>query len=253
MTPRSLAAAVLAVGVAAALSIALPARALDLPLTTTTTEAPATTTTTTEATTTTTAEPTTTTTEAPATTTTTEATTTTTEAPDTTTTTTEATTTTSSSSTTSTTVPRSGIAGLSISFPEAANLSSGTSVAAASFSAPLGPVTVEDTRGSALAPASWTASVVATDFVTGSGQPHETIPAANISYWSGPATAGVGAVPSGGQLTTLLAVPLGSSQTALSSANAASATVTWTPTIIVSITPGLAEGTYQGTITHSVG
>lgn len=230
--------AALVAGAVAVLHLAGPAAALDVPIvtTTTTTNAPATTTTTS-------VDGTTTTTEADGTTTTTVAggASTTTTAPETTTTTEEQ------------PAGANAVAGLSITFPDTANLSAGTPVASGGFSAPLGQVSVTDTRGRLLAPSSWTVTVSASDFVTGTAQPNETIPSSNLSYWTGAPTAGVGAVPAGGQLTALLAVPLGAPQTALSATNTTTATVSWTPTIVVTIPPGAAPGQYQGTITHSVG
>ena len=74
---------------------------------------------------------------------------------------------------------------LSISVPATAALPAvapGTTA-----SARLGAVTVTDNR--ALGSASWTATVTGTAFVAGSGTGPQTIPLADVTYWSGPATA----------------------------------------------------------------
>ena len=141
---------------------------------------------------------------------------------------------------------------LSISVPASANLSSGTAIDTASFSAVLGDLTVSDTRTGAIS--GWTASAAATDFTTGSGSVNETIPKASISYWSGTATASSGlATFLPGQATALLAASLSSTIVAFSAVTITGATsATWRPTIIVTIPSGVVIGTYQGTITHSV-
>jgi hypothetical protein len=76
--------------------------------------------------------------------------------------------------------------------------------AGTSITNPMGPVAVTDLRGALTA--TWTTTVSSTDYTTGGGTPAETIPKADVSYWSGPATAttGVG-VFTPGQLTALLA------------------------------------------------
>ena len=54
----------------------------------------------------------------------------------------------------------------------------------------IGAVSVTDQRGSLLG--SWTASVTSSDFTTGTQTAEETIAKANVSYWSGAATASTG-------------------------------------------------------------
>jgi hypothetical protein len=150
---------------------------------------------------------------------------------------------------TTTTVAVSGGA-LSISVPASANL--GTVGAGANASGQLGAVTVTDARG--LLTASWTASVTSTAFKTGGGTAAETIAAANVNYWSGPATAttGVG-VFTPGQLTALLAQPLGSSKTAFTlTLGVGNDSATWNPTLVVNVPASAVAGTYTGTVTHSV-
>jgi hypothetical protein len=141
---------------------------------------------------------------------------------------------------------------LSITVPASVSLSAGTPIDATSFSATMGDVTVTDTRASVLN--GWTATVAATDFTTGQGSTHETIPRSSLSYWSGASTATSGAgvfVP--GQANALVAAPLSGTVTAFSTTGVTGGTsATWRPTIVVSIPAGVVVGTYQGTITHSV-
>ncbi len=116
----------------------------------------------------------------------------------------------------------------------------------------IGPVTVTDLRGTLLG--SWTAQVSSTDFTTGGGTANETIPKADAAYASGPATStsGIGTfVP--GQLTVLLAQPLTTQITAFTAtALVGNNTVTWNPTLRVTIPNSAVAGTYTGTVTHSV-
>ncbi len=118
--------------------------------------------------------------------------------------------------------------------------------------AQLGTVTVTDQRGTA--PASWTATVTATTFVTGGATTPETIPLTQISYWSGPVTATTGTGTfTPGQASAAAAVTLtvprtGFSVTTGSSVNSAS----WNPTLSVSVPAAAVAGTYTATITHSV-
>jgi hypothetical protein len=203
-------------------------------------------------------------------------TTTTTAAPTTTTSSTTSTTssttstTSSSTTTTSTTAPDGtttttvlggdeessnnllGGGSLSITVPGAADLASGASIAAGSFSAQLGAVTVTDERGGVVS--GWSAGVSATDFVTGGGSASERIPPSSISYWSGPATGTSGSgtfLP--GQVDAGSAAPLSLGPTAFSALTASGNTsATWNPTVVVTIPPGVVIGQYTGTITHSV-
>ena len=116
----------------------------------------------------------------------------------------------------------------------------------------LGTVTVTDSR--ALGSASWTATVTGTAFTTGSGGGQRMIPAGQVTYWSGPATATSGGgtfIP--GQPTAAAAQPLSASRVAFrltggSGVNSAS----WNPTLSVSVLPSVVAGTYTATITHSV-
>jgi hypothetical protein len=119
------------------------------------------------------------------------------------------------------------------------------------LSAHLGAVTVQDTRGSVNA--TWTATVTSTDFTTGDASAIETIGRSNVAYWSGPATATAGiGVFAPGQATSGAARTLDVPRTAFSmGGGVGDNSVTWNPTIEVTIPASAVIGTYAGTITHS--
>lgn len=141
--------------------------------------------------------------------------------------------------------------GLTVSVPASPDLGS-AATDAGSLSAQLGPVTITDERGAL--DASWTASVVTTDFTTGLGAAAETIAATNIEYWSGAATSTSGtvvAVP--GQATSLDKVAIDTAKTAFSATGiVGNNSVAWNPTIVVTVPSDSVVGTYTGTVTHSV-
>ncbi|MER7756416.1 hypothetical protein [Kitasatospora sp. NPDC097643] len=116
----------------------------------------------------------------------------------------------------------------------------------------LGNVTVTDAR--ALLTASWTASVISGNFTTGGATSAETVPASAVSYWSGTATSTTGTgtfVP--GQASVGQAQTLNVSRTAYSlTAGVGNNSATWNPTLIVAIPSGAVNGSYTGTVTHSV-
>jgi hypothetical protein len=139
---------------------------------------------------------------------------------------------------------------VSISNPSTANLGSAPT-GSSTLSAQLGTVTVSN---SLLSLSSATASVLCSAFTTGGGTANETIPAADIYYWSGPATAssGVGSATPG-QLTAANAQSCGTQITAFTMGSLGlAASVSWNPTIVVHIPAGAVAGNYTGTITHSV-
>jgi hypothetical protein len=154
----------------------------------------------------------------------------------------------SSSDTNTTFTVTSGL--LSISSPASKALGAGPPNG--TITSQLGAVTVSDARG--VLNGSWTATVSTTDFITGGGTAAETISKPNVSYWSGAATAssGIGVfVP--GQATALNAQALGITRTAFSaSAVVGNNSVTWNPTIVVSVPAAAVAGDYAGVITHSV-
>jgi hypothetical protein len=135
---------------------------------------------------------------------------------------------------------------LSITTPDAVSFGT-AAVGAPSVSGPLGTVTVSDSRSGILR--GWTATVSSTDFLTGTGTGNQDIAASNVSYSPGLATGTSGAgtfLPgSGGALS--------SAKTAFTaSLESGSTTVSWSPTVTVTLPSNTAAGTYTGTITHSV-
>ncbi|WP_250564517.1 hypothetical protein [Sphaerisporangium fuscum] len=116
----------------------------------------------------------------------------------------------------------------------------------------LGTVTVSDQR--AALTATWTATVSATSFTTGTGTAAETIPASSVAYWSGPATATTGTgtfVP--GQANAAAAVTLDQPRTAFSkTTGSGDNSASWNPTLIVTIPAQAVAGLYTGTINHQV-
>jgi hypothetical protein len=143
-----------------------------------------------------------------------------------------------------------GAGALSITVPASVDL--GTGAAGTQITGQMGTVTVTDAR--AALTATWTATVSSTDFTTGGGTPAETIPKANVSYWSGPATATSGAgVFTPGQLTALLAVSLSVPRTAFTlTLGVGNNSCSWNPGLIVNVPVSAVAGLYTGTVTHSV-
>ncbi|MCW2599191.1 MAG: hypothetical protein JWM02_1020 [Frankiales bacterium] len=145
--------------------------------------------------------------------------------------------------------------GLAITAPTSVSLGSVASTGG-TLAASLGNVTVS-TAGLLSIGAAWTATASASAFTTGGGSAAETIPAANVSYLSGPSTASSGINLSScaaGQLVS--AVSIGASQTGFGCAGLGIAlggtSLTWRPTITITLPAAVVAGTYQGTITHSV-
>jgi hypothetical protein len=141
---------------------------------------------------------------------------------------------------------------LAITVPATAALGSGAP--GTTIAAQIGAVQVTDAR--AQLTTSWTASVVATNFTTGGATTAETIPSADVSYWSGPATASTGnGTLTPGELTAADALPLSATVpiTAFSlTAGTGNNSVTWNPTLSVAVPLTNAAGAYSGTVTHSV-
>jgi hypothetical protein len=138
---------------------------------------------------------------------------------------------------------------LDITVPATVDL--GSTAPGGTVSAPLGAVTVTDTRGAS--PATWTTTVTSTDYTTGAATAAETVPTANVTYWSGPTTASnpaIGFTP--GQPTAGDAVALTAGQTAFSFSGAGGNTATWNPTLTIAVPATAVAGTYSGTVTHSV-
>ncbi|MFI7027315.1 hypothetical protein ACIBK1_01245 [Microbispora rosea] len=139
---------------------------------------------------------------------------------------------------------------LTITAPVAVSLGSGPP--GSQRSAQMGTVTVTDRRepGSG----AWTATVSSTNY-TRTAAPVVTIGRANMSYWSGPATATQGGgtfvpgQPTAASRVTLAAPRTAFSHTAVAGVNNAS----WNPTLVLSIPfSGVAASAYTGVVTHSV-
>ncbi len=134
---------------------------------------------------------------------------------------------------------------LSMTAPATASL--GSAGPGGTLSAGLGTVQVTDDRGFG---ASWTATVSASGFATGAGTPAETIPAADAQY----DIAALATTTGSATFTPVPATQLSASpQPVVSATNVAgNTTVTWDPTIQVTIPGSAVAGTYTATITHSV-
>ena len=142
-------------------------------------------------------------------------------------------------------------ASVSIAVPANANLGS-TSIGS-TLTTQLGSVTAS---GSGLLGVQVTASVACSDFKTGSGTAAETISKTNVFYWSGPATAtGLLSSVTPGQPTSANQVSCATSHQAFwagAPLSLLSASVTWDPTIVIHIPASAVQGTYTGTVTHTV-
>lgn len=137
--------------------------------------------------------------------------------------------------------------GLAINPPATASLGS-VAAGVTTLSGQLGSVTVNDTRGALVA--NWTATVVSTDFTTGTSPvADQTVTAANINYSAGTATTtGTGVfagVPTVGGIATAVTA-------ATWTGAIGNNTATWNPTITFTLSASQVAGVYNGTITHSV-
>jgi hypothetical protein len=136
---------------------------------------------------------------------------------------------------------------LTITVPGAASI--GTGPPGTDITGQMGNITVTDAR--AAADASWTAEVKATDFSSGAGGPGLIVPATDVTYSAGSptGTAGNGTFTPGpvGPLDTA-AVHTAFSHVGGTGNN----TVTWNPTLTITVDQGNAAGVYSGTVTHSL-
>lgn len=139
---------------------------------------------------------------------------------------------------------------LAMTVPASAALPSTAPGAVAS--AQLGTVAVTDNRGTN--GASWTVTMTVTAFKTGAGTGPETIPASQVTYWSGPATATTGTGTfTPGQANAAAAVNLtGRGPRSASPPAAPSARRRGTPRWQSPCPRRAVAGTYIATITHSV-
>ncbi len=140
--------------------------------------------------------------------------------------------------------------GLAITAPATKAL--GTGAAADTIGGQMGDVTVTDSR--AALGGTWTGSVSSSDFTNTTVTGAAVIAKANLSYWSGPATASTGtAVTTPGQANAGAAVTLATPRTAYSaSATTGNNSTTWQPTLSLALPAQAIAGNYTGTITHSV-
>jgi hypothetical protein len=133
-----------------------------------------------------------------------------------------------------------------------ANLGS-VSTGTATLTAQLGLVTA---AGSGLLGVQVTASVACSDFKTGSGTASETISKTNVFYWSGPAIAtGLLSSVTPGQPTSADQVSCATSHQAFwagAPLGLLTSSVTWNPTIVIHLPASAVQGTYTGTVTHTV-
>jgi uncharacterized repeat protein (TIGR01451 family) len=134
---------------------------------------------------------------------------------------------------------------LSITAPATAGL--GSAAPGGTISTGLGDVQITDDRGFG---AGWTATVSSTDFATGTGTPAETIPVTDAQYDISALTRVAGSAT----FTPVPVTQLSTSPQAVVSATNVNGntTVTWDPTIDISVPGSAVSGTYTATITHSV-
>jgi hypothetical protein len=132
---------------------------------------------------------------------------------------------------------------LKISAPAAADLGT-KAITATSIAGPIGPVSVDDSRG--LAVSNWSVNVSTTGFTTGSGASAHTIPATSVLYEPGVVT-GTG-VAIGVPQALNLPTPVVTATGVLGNNSG-----TWKPTLTVLLPgSGAVAGSYSGTVTHSV-
>lgn len=139
---------------------------------------------------------------------------------------------------------------LAVTAPSSRNLGS-FSTGTNSITAQLGTITA--TNSGIVAP-NVSAQVSCSAFTTGGATANETIPCSAVSYWSGPATAQSGLSGSTpGQASAANAVTLASTRTAFTATGLLlSISVSWNPTVIITLPSSAVAGAYSGTITHSV-
>ncbi|MBC9731472.1 hypothetical protein [Streptomyces sp. TRM68367] len=136
--------------------------------------------------------------------------------------------------------------GLTISAPANATLSSAAPGGQATGA--LGNVTVNDQRSQLNTTWTATVSLAAPGFTTGAGTAAETIPGSNVTYDPGAAINPVNPPFTPGTAGTLAAPRTAFSRASGNGANS----VSWNPTLTVSVPASSVSGDYQGTVTHSV-
>src|SRR6202046_4363501 len=138
---------------------------------------------------------------------------------------------------------------LSISVPPTANMGTVAS-GSTHVSALLGDVQVTDLR--AALSGSWTATVSSTSFVTGTATGPETVPNSDVSYSPGSLVASSGTATFTPGTPGTLAAPRPASSAFSATSEVGDTVATWDPQITIAIPPAAVNGTYTGTITHSV-
>lgn len=148
---------------------------------------------------------------------------------------------------------------LAISVPTPAvgtrvNLGSVNAGSVAATTSALGAVTVTDSRFGILNN-NWVVAASASNFVlsTAGATPAltETIPAASMGYAAGTLTKSV--EPALGTVATAVpALSLAAAVPVVTGVSTGANTVSWSPTMTVTVLPNQVPGTYNGTITHSV-
>lgn len=139
---------------------------------------------------------------------------------------------------------------LAVSAPESVDL--GAAGVSSSITSPLGTVTITDSR--ALLAPTWTATASSTDFTTGGGSADETISATGVNYWSGPETgsSGTDAVFVPGQPAESDQIAISTAPTVFSlTSGLGNNSVSWNPTLAVTIPDTAVAGGYTATVTHS--
>jgi large repetitive protein len=135
---------------------------------------------------------------------------------------------------------------LSITAPASASVGSGSP--GGTVTGALGTVAVTDNR--ALAAASWTATVSASSFTTGTGTAAQTIPAGDAFYDISGLTGTTGTARFAFTPVTNLS---GAAQSVVTATNASGTnSASWNPTVVVNVPAAAVAGGYTGTITESV-
>lgn len=155
--------------------------------------------------------------------------------------------------------------GLSLSVPTnpAVNLSSGLAIGSVQVAGALNPTTVTDQRGSLLA--GWKVQVTGSDFVTGASTTETTddytIPKANVSMYIDVAAV-TDLLPTGGMVVTSaalaankasLAAPATAADapTLIAGTTAGSGSITYMPSLSVTIPAQAIAGTYSGSVVQT--
>ncbi|MCM3884976.1 hypothetical protein [Frankia sp. R82] len=143
------------------------------------------------------------------------------------------------------------LAAYSVTVPATTSLGS-RQVGGGTLTGSLGTVTVSsDSAGG-----SWSVTVVSTNCTTGSGRYYESISSGLVQYRSGPATATTGQVsavaPGQPQGSAAVALAGGRRVFSATAARGAASSVSWKPTLAITIPTNVVAGSYSCTIIMSV-